>query len=55
MQEYYIKRANECEETLKSLQARLREVAQEEMQVLQGQIEKVTRELNNYRAAITRH
>jgi anti-sigma28 factor (negative regulator of flagellin synthesis) len=53
MQEYYIKRAKECEQQLQQLKAQSKDVDTKQVAEIKAQIAKVAREMANYRAAIS--
>ena len=53
MQEYYIKRAKECEQQLQQLKDQSREGDTKQVAEIKAQIAKVAREMANYRSAIS--
>ncbi len=52
MQEYYIKKAKECETAVASLQNQIERMSKEDAAGLQAQMAKVRREMKNYKAAV---
>lgn len=52
MQEYYIKKAKECEAAVSALQRRIEQMNKEDAASLQAQMAKVRREMSNYKAAV---
>jgi hypothetical protein len=52
MQQYYIKKAKECEAAVVALQGRLERMSKSDTVKLQAQMIKVKRELQNYKAAV---
>ena len=52
MQEYYIKKARECEAAVASLQSQIERMSQSDAAKLQAQMAKVRREMQNYKAAV---
>ena len=52
MQEYYIKKARECEAAVASLQSQIERMSQSDAENLQAQMAKVRREMKNYKAAV---
>lgn len=54
MQEYYIKRAEECEQQLQQLRAQSKEVDEQQVAEIKQQIARIAREMANYKGAIDR-
>lgn len=52
MQEYYIKKARECEAAVASLQSQIERMSQSDAAKLQAQMAKVRTEMQNYKAAV---
>lgn len=52
MQEYYNKKAKECEAAVQELQQRVSNMDTESARSLQQQMMKVQREMDNYKAAV---
>jgi hypothetical protein len=52
MQEYYIKKAKECEVAMMALQDQIERMSKEDAASLQAQMSKVRREMKNYKAAV---
>lgn len=52
MQEYYIKKARECEAAVVALQNQIERMSKEDAATLQIQMAKVRREMKNYKAAV---
>lgn len=52
MQEYYIKKARECEAAVASLQSQIERMSKSDAAKLQAQMAKVRREMQNYKAAV---
>ncbi|OUS41131.1 hypothetical protein A9R00_02515 [Oleispira antarctica] len=52
MQEYYIKKAKECEMAVAALQNQIERMSREDAASLQAQMAKVRREMKNYKAAV---
>lgn len=52
MQEYYIKKAKECETAVTALQNQIERMSKEDAASLQTQMAKVRREMRNYKAAV---
>lgn len=52
MQEYYNKKAKECEAAVQELQQRVASMDAESARSLQDQMVKVQREMKNYKAAV---
>lgn len=53
MQEYYNKKAKECEAVVAQLQQKIESMSRSDADSLQIQMEKVRREMRNYQAALT--
>jgi len=53
MQEYYEKRAKECEQELQQLKAQVKYMDSQQAEQVKQQIAKVAREMANYRSAIS--
>lgn len=54
MQEYYVKKAKECEAAVAQLQQKIDNMKSDEARSLQAQMLKVRREMENYKAAVMR-
>lgn len=52
MQDYYNKKAKECESLVNKLQEQISAMKAEDARSLQEQMLKVRREMNNYKAAV---
>lgn len=52
MQEYYIKKAKECEQAVAALQRQIEQMSKEDAADLQAQMAKVCREMKNYKNAV---
>ena len=52
MQEYYNKKAKECEDVVSQLQQKIKRMSAEDASGLQAQMAKVSREMENYKAAV---
>jgi hypothetical protein len=52
MQEYYIKKAKECEIAVAALQNQIARMSKEDAASLQTQMTKVRREMKNYKDAV---
>lgn len=52
MQDYYVKRASECELAIAALQDKIKAMSDKDAVSLQAQLLKVQREMKNYKAAI---
>lgn len=52
MQDYYNKKAKECESLVNKLQEQISAMKAEDARTLQEQMRKVRREMNNYKAAV---
>lgn len=52
MQEYYIKKAKECEAAVSALQSQIERMSKQDAASLQAQMIKVRREMKNYKAAV---
>lgn len=52
MQEYYIKKAKECEIAVAALQNQIERMSKEDAATLQTQMAKVRREMKNYKEAV---
>lgn len=52
MQEYYIKKAKECEIAVAALQNQIARMSKEDAATLQTQMTKVRREMKNYKDAV---
>jgi hypothetical protein len=52
MQEYYIKKAKECEVAVAALQNKIACMSKEDAASLQAQMAKVRKEMKNYKAAV---
>lgn len=53
MQEYYNKKAKECEAAVDQLQQQIERMNKSDADSLKAQMEKVRREMKNYQAALT--
>ena len=53
MQEYYNKKAKECEAAVDQLQQQIARMNKADADSLQAQMEKVRREMKNYQAALS--
>lgn len=54
MQEYYVKKAKECEAVVAQLQQQIERMNAEDARTLHAQMLKVRREMENYKAAVVR-
>ena len=52
MQEYYNKKARECEAVVEQLQQKISQMKADDAVSLQAQMAKVRREMENYKAAV---
>lgn len=52
MQDYYVKKAKECELAIVALQEKINRMSDQDAASLQEQLVKVKREMKNYKAAI---